>query len=156
MFMKYDDVSWHNSGDYPSDLPPENAATHIGVYLAWCLYNGFASDELKQESGEDILKVVNGSMTGAQFLLSNCDGKFWDTDLSETGQAFTSDYYENNKSEFSKQFGFFFSDYCKVLDDDKFDSVYHYEDSQKNYNAVASVIDKRFKEWSDFKKIKKF
>ncbi len=35
--MKYDDASWHFGGDYPSDLPQENACTHTGVFLAWAL-----------------------------------------------------------------------------------------------------------------------
>jgi len=40
--MKYDDASWHYDGEFPADLPPEAGATHIGMYLAWCLLNELA------------------------------------------------------------------------------------------------------------------
>jgi hypothetical protein len=36
---KYDDASWHYGGDYPEDLPNENVATHIGMFLQWCIEN---------------------------------------------------------------------------------------------------------------------
>ena len=29
--MKYDDASWHYNGDFPTDLPVEAGATHIGL-----------------------------------------------------------------------------------------------------------------------------
>ena len=144
--MKYDDYSWHYEGDYPDDLPAENAATHIGMFLAWCICNNLASDELKEDSGEDIEKVINGNMTGAQFLINNCDGKFCDNDLSEIGQKFAADYY-NGDSAFSKEFSSYLEDYCKVFDDSN--SIYRVEDSKENYIAISSVMDKRFDEWSE-------
>ena len=146
--MKYDNVTWHSGGNYPEDLPPDNAATHIGMFLEWCLCNGLASDELAEDSGEDIAEVCNGNMTGAEFLLNNCDGKFWDDDLSETGQAFAGDYY-NNDSDFAE----YTEDYGKVVAETErkngveYPSLYHFENSPENRRAVAEVISKRFQEW---------
>jgi len=42
--MKYDDASWHYGGDFPKDLPNEAGATHIAMFVAWCLLNGLAGE----------------------------------------------------------------------------------------------------------------
>jgi hypothetical protein len=35
---KLDDVSWHLGSDsFPDGLPEENAATHIGCFVAWAI-----------------------------------------------------------------------------------------------------------------------
>ena len=86
---KYDDASWHYGGDFPEDLPNENGAIHIGIFLAWCINNDLISDFQKEESPVDIAKVKNHEMTGAQFLMANCDGKFTDEDLTDEGNSFT-------------------------------------------------------------------
>ena len=31
----YDNIRFHLDEDYPDQLPPENAATHIGMYWQW-------------------------------------------------------------------------------------------------------------------------
>ena len=74
--------------DYPHDLPKENYATHIGIFLEWYLRNSFASDELKEDSKQEIDRVITGSMTGAEFLLEYFNGKLCDDNLSKTGQDF--------------------------------------------------------------------
>ena len=51
--MKYDDASWHFGGDYPEDLPDENGATHIGMFLAWCIAHNFFSEELEEDFEEE-------------------------------------------------------------------------------------------------------
>ena len=76
-------------------------------------------------------------------MIKNCDGKFWDSDLTETGQKFAADYY-NGDSEFSKNY---YNDYCKVFDDNE--CIYYIKDSKENYLAISFVIDKRFAEWNN-------
>jgi len=146
VYMKYDDYYWYYGGDYPDDLPQENAATHIGMFLAWCICNNLVSDELREDCGEDIENVVLGNVSGAQFLIKNCDGIFCDSDLTETGQKFAADYY-NCDSEFSKEYCDYFNDYCKAFDNNE--CIYYIEDSKENYFAISSVIDKRFVEWNN-------
>ena len=51
---KYDDASWHYGGDFPDDLPEENGATHIGMFLNWCIDNDLISEFQIEESGEDV------------------------------------------------------------------------------------------------------
>jgi hypothetical protein len=75
---KYDDSSWHYGGDYPDDLPQENASTHIGMFLTWCIDNNLLSEEQLEDSEEDISAVKNRELTGAEFLINNCDEKLTD------------------------------------------------------------------------------
>jgi hypothetical protein len=151
---KYDDASWHYGGDYPKDLPKENAATHIGMFLAWCINNDLISDELKKDAKEDVNNVKSHKMTGSEFLIKVCDGKFIDNDLSEIGQEFTNDYYEN-KSKFARKFGDYIGDFCNVFTEKaekngfEYETLYHVEDTWENYDLMAQKIDECFAKWKD-------
>ena len=153
---KYDDASWHYEGAYPEDLQTENAATHIGMFLAWCIDNNLISDFQIEEAGDDVKRVKDRSITGAQFLIQNCDEKFTDEDLSDLGNEFTNEYYEND-TEFGKQYSSYIQDYSEVFqkkaEAEKLDypSLYHVEDSWENYSLIKPIIDKRFMEWRQFK-----
>jgi hypothetical protein len=146
---KYDDASWHYEGDYPEDLPNENAATHIGMFLAWCIENDLMSEEQKEESGEDIQKVIDHKMTGAEFLINNCDEKFIDEDLSEFGNDFTKAYYEDD-AKFARKYSSYNEDFCFIFDE--YESSYYVEDTWENYERLKKVIDQRFQEWKEFVK----
>ncbi|MDH2206830.1 MULTISPECIES: hypothetical protein [Empedobacter] len=144
---KYDDASWHYGNDFPKDLAQENASTHIGMYMKWCIDNDLISSELKKDSQAGIDSVKNNIITGAEFINSYSDGKFLSTDLSDIGRKFTNDYYEDN-SDFSKNNGSYLDDYIKIFEkiiDKK--SVYHVEDSEQNYLLIKAKIDSKFKEW---------
>jgi hypothetical protein len=147
---KYDDASWHYGGDYPEDLPNENAATHIGMFMAWCIENDLMSEEQKEESGEDLQKVIDHKMTGAKFLINNCDEKFIDEDLSELGNDFTKAYYEND-AKFAKKYSSYDDDFAFIFDE--YETSYHVEDTWENYERIKKVIDQRFQEWKEFIKI---
>lgn len=154
--MKYDDASWHFGGDYPEDLPDENGATHIGMFLAWCIAHKFFSEELEEDSAEDIKQIKSKAITGAEFLMNNCDGKFCSFDLSVLGQEFATDYYSES-TEFAQKFASFIEDYCYVFDKKaadngfEYETMYHVEDSWDNYNLLSPMIDERFKQWQQFK-----
>ena len=147
---KFDDASWHYGNDFPEDLAQENASTHIGMYMKWCINNDLISSELKEDSQVGIDSVKNNIITGAEFINSYSDGKFLSTDLSDIGRKFTNDYYEDN-SDFSKNNGSYLDDYTKIFEkiiDKK--SVYNVEDSEQNYLLIKAKIDSRFKEWKTF------
>jgi hypothetical protein len=42
--MAYDRADAHYGGNFPSDLPPEAGATHIGMFLAWVILNGLEGE----------------------------------------------------------------------------------------------------------------
>ena len=149
--MKYDDASWHYGGDYPKELPPENAAIHIGMFLKWCICQNFYSESLMEDSEEEIKKVQVHSMTGAQFLM-HWDEKFVDDMLSETGNLFAKDYYAG-ESEFSKKYNDYGCDFCDVFNREsrrkgfEYESLYHVEDTADNYNLMSEKINERFQQW---------
>jgi hypothetical protein len=148
---KYDDASWHYGGDFPKNLPTENGATHIGMFLQWCIENNLFSDELNEDSEEDIIKIKEHKMTGAAFLIKNCDEKLLDVDLNELGNDFAIDYYEND-TKFGKKYNSYINDYGETFD--KYETLYHVENIFENYCLLKPVIDKRFNEWKIYKGIK--
>ena len=153
---KYDDASWHYGGDFPDDLPEENGATHIGMFLTWCIDNDLLSEEQIEDSEYEIESVKNRKMTGAEFLIDICDEKFTDYDLNDIGNEFATDYYEDG-TKFSKKHKNYFGDYAEIFDikviDNNLDqdSLYRIENSWTNYDLIKSRIDKRFSEWKEFK-----
>lgn len=150
---KYDDASWHYGGDYPTDLPNENAATHIGIFLAWCIQRNLTSDELNDDFEEEAQQVKERKMTGAEFLIAAGDEKFLTDDLNDTGNGFAKDYYESEESDFVKKHGSYYMDYERVLVSTAPDSnFYKVENSWANYDLIKPIIDKRFMEWQQYKR----
>ena len=154
---KYDDASWHYEGQYPKELPNENAATHIGMFLQWCIENDLISDELIEDTNDEIKKVKEHKMTGAEFLIEVCDEKLLDDDLNELGNCFAEDYY-NDETKFGKEYSSFAEDYYKIfaikVDAEGFvDEIFYcVENTFGNYDLLKPIIDKRFEEWKEYKK----
>ncbi|RYD71964.1 MAG: hypothetical protein EOP53_22755 [Sphingobacteriales bacterium] len=73
---KYDDAFWHYGGDFPEELEKEAGATHIGMFISWCIDNNLMSEMQEEDAGDDIQLVKERKMTGAEFLINNCDEKF--------------------------------------------------------------------------------
>ncbi|RIY37343.1 hypothetical protein CKY20_04475 [Capnocytophaga canis] len=144
--MKYDDASWHYEGEFPANLPNENGATHIGMFLAWCIENDLISDWLREEAEEEIQQVKEGKLSGADFLISVCDEKLLDEDLSEIGNAFAQDYYKDD-TDFGEKFASYTDDYINTLDREELESFYEIENTPENYQLLKKVIDKRFQDW---------
>lgn len=111
---KYDDASWHYEGNYPENLPTANAATHIGMFLAWCITNDLISTEQLDDYGSDTEEVKASRMTGAEYLISICDEKLYEEDLNELGNGFAKAYYEYTKAtKFSNLYSNYMQDYLK-------------------------------------------
>jgi hypothetical protein len=138
-----DRMDWHYGGDFPEGLPAENGGTHIGMYLAWIINNDLIGEMHLEDASESILAVKNRQMTGRDFLIQECDEKFWNDDLNEEGLAFTNHYYSDDSG--MKQY---IQDYEQILSNDV-ESTYHVEDTWSNYEKVARVLDIRYKEWKE-------
>ncbi|WP_425614750.1 hypothetical protein NA78x_004625 [Anatilimnocola sp. NA78] len=143
--MALDKAEWHSGGDFPEDLPPENGGTHIGMFLAWAIVNGLHGEMHEEESHDELEAVRNRQMTGRDFLFQACDGKFWEEDLSEEGNAFAAVYYSGKEGE---GYGEYITDYDETLTAD-LPSTYHVEDTWANYDLLAPVIDRRYAEWRE-------
>ena len=140
-----DRMDWHYGGDFPEGLPTENGGTHIGMYLAWIINNDLIGEIHVEDASESILAVKNRQMTGRDFLIQECDEKFWNDDLNEEGLTFTNYYYSDDSG--MKQY---IQDYEQILSNDVA-STYHVENTWDNYDKVARVIDIRYKEWKEIK-----
>ena len=134
--MAIDRMDWHYGGDFPDDLADECGGTHIGMYLAWIINNDLHGERHREDSTESIKKLKNREIIGRDFLIDECDEKFWVEDLNEVGEAFTEYYYDE----------FYYEDYENALIG-SLPSIYHIENSWGNYDKIASVLDKRFNEW---------
>ena len=141
--MAIDRADWHSGGNFPADLPPENGGTHIGMFLAWIIHNGLQGEFHNDESPKDLEAVRARRMTGREFLFRACDGKFWNEDLSDEGNAFAAAYYSG---EGGKGYGPYIEDYELALAAG-LPSTYHVEDTWANYDAIAPVISRRYAEW---------
>lgn len=148
-FKKYDDASWHYEGDYPQNLPDECAATHIGMYIAWCIDNNRMSEEIMEDYEEEIMAIKSRKITGAAFVIKAMDEKFTSDDLDEKMIGFTNDYYESDTAfEYS-----YFEDYCYVFDTlakkkgVDYDTIYYIEDTWENYQLINEIITRRYLLW---------
>jgi hypothetical protein len=132
-----DRADWHYGGNYPSELPPENGGTHIGMYIAWIMLRDLASKELIQHAGDTYTWVLNREVTGRTLLLTKLDEKFFDQLLTPEGREFTRSYYETNG---------FANDYDRVLGGD-LPTLYHVADTWENFDKLAPILDERLAAW---------
>jgi hypothetical protein len=131
--------------DYSSEqepLPKGHAGTHIGMFLAWIVSNGLIADHHDQHSATHLQRLRKREITGRQFFEAACQGRFWERDLNEEGNAFARFYY----SEGEGQRGRYFEDYKKLLVK-KLPSFWHVADTWENYDLVAPTITRRYNEW---------
>ena len=156
---KYDDASWHYGGDFPPGLPQINGATHIGIFLTWFIENNLLSAEQVCNYVDDIQNVKNRTLTGSEYLMSNCDGKLTSNDLNKTGNEFAKAYYEDG-TKFAKTHKDYLGDYARLLNIrvvnnllDQ-DTLYRIENSWSNYDFLKARIEERFEQWKEFKKKK--
>ncbi|MCX8532999.1 DUF7832 domain-containing protein [Chryseobacterium luquanense] len=156
---KYDDASWHYGGDFPEGIPEKNGATHTGMFLNWCVANDLVSEELKEDSEDEIEKLIRREITGADFVIDALDGKFSEYDLNDLGNAFAKDYYVD-ETDFVNKFSSFATDYINIFDsvaeesDFEYETFYHIEDTYENYDLMKQIIDHRFVEWKEYKNLR--
>lgn len=134
--MKYDDASWHYGGDFPDDLPVEAGATHIGMFVTWCLLNGLAGSMWIDDFPRELEALRKRMVTPGQFFLQSCDEKFVDEELNEKGNEFAEAYYQ----------GSYFGDYENTLAAN-LPSCYHVADGWETFDKFSPVIATRFDQW---------
>jgi len=137
--MAYDKAEWHYGGVYAEDLPPENGGTHIGMFLAWAILHGLEGALHREEWPEALAALRARQITGRTFLIQRCDGALGEDDFSPEGNAFAAAYYASDN---------YVADYQDVLGGNE-PTLYHVADTWENYDRIAPVIDRRFKEWKE-------
>jgi len=53
------------------------AADHIGLFLRWIIDNGYEGTDEEIVDQEECDLVRRGEISGVDYLMNNCDGKFW-------------------------------------------------------------------------------
>lgn len=135
-----DRMDWHYGGDFPKGLSNENGGTHIGMYLAWIINNDLVGELHLEDSPDSITAKKARKLTGRDFLIKECDEKFWEDDLNEEGLAFTKYYYSDSGG--MKEY---ISDYAETFSG--LDSLYEVEDTWDNYDIISKIIDQRYNKW---------
>lgn len=131
----YDKAKYHYDGDYPEDLPIEQAFVHAGMYLGWLIDNDLCSDEFKSDYKDKICEFKEKRLSGAK-IYEDCDGCLMDDMLNDEGNNFTQFYFDQ-----------YLNDYEAIADAAKLPSVYHLLDAWENYDLVKKIIDLRYNEW---------
>lgn len=153
--MAIDKIGWHwdavnENVQYNEHL--ERAGAHIGYYIEWAYKKGFAPDNSENHDLVEYQKVVNSEINGFNFLISNCDTKFWEEDLNEEGLKFTKYVYDEYVSNLEKIFnhkpyieGYNQKDLQKVFD--YLDKIYDsYEKNMKFIPKTEQELVEKMKE----------
>ncbi|WP_300481581.1 hypothetical protein [Shewanella sp.] len=138
--MKYDDASWHYGGDFPEGLKIEAGATHIGMFVVWCLLNNLAGDLHIVEFSDDLEKLKNREETPGQWFIRNCDEKFTDEDLSPIGNKFAEYFYASDDAPYLDIYEHTVGQHVSHL--------YAVPDNWETYDKLAPEISRAFNQWS--------
>ena len=136
----YDKAKYHYGGEYPDDLPIEQAFVHTGLYLGWIVDRDLYSEDFAETSKDLIRRFKSREITGPE-IYEWWDGCLIDDMLSEEGNSFSSYYFDFER-------GKFLGDYEELLAAD-LPSMYHVENSWQNYERLRTRIDERYAVWKE-------
>lgn len=128
--MKYDDASWHDNDEFPTDQPYEHTGTHIALYLRWCFIKGWASELHMEYEPDAVADVISGNLSATEFLFEHCDGKFTDEDLTDEGNMFTEQYYGSDG---------YLLDYAEIFGD----LIFSVPESAHDFEKLSKILDAR-------------
>lgn len=133
--MKYDDAEYYFL-NFETELPNENGGRHMGLFLEWAVLRGLANDELMARSEA----LRRGETTGLELLFDHCDGKLWDSDLNEEGNAFAADAYE--------RWGMVdFIEAMNCTAESSGDEIFGVEITSQRHDRVLWQWDRRYSDW---------
>lgn len=135
----YDKAKYHYDGEYPDDLPEEQAFVHTGMFLGWMLDHDLYDSDFWQDVAGYVASFKAREMTGARVYEYACDGVLVDEMLNAEGNAFTQDYFDFERGKYME-------DYEELLVGD-LPSTYHVEDTWGNYKIISERISDRYGEW---------
>ena len=136
MNMTIDSIDWHidsiEDENISDDELFEIAGAHIGYYLERAYKKGFVPSDPDVIEPEEYQKVINSEVSGIEFLIEECDSKFWDSDLNEEGQKFTAFVYEK-----------YLNDLEMILGHEPYSEKYNQRDLQN----VFKYLDKAYTDY---------
>ena len=134
----FDKADWHAGGEFPAELPASAAATHIGMFLAWCAQSGLMRDKVLTSHRA---ALHSRTLTPGTFVLTAADGVLSTDLLSGEGVAFASAYYGLPGDELEE--ASYEDDYVDVFLDDG-ETIYHVPDTWSSFDRISPVIDLRY------------
>jgi len=143
----YDKAKYHYGGSFPEELDDFQGFVHTGMFICWLIDNDLLDEEFFEDGIEDIKRVKNRELTGAQFYEIWMDGVFAIEEVSELGNRFALHYFDFDT-------GMYVNDYENILAK-QLPTLFHVQDSWENYEKIRKVIDSRFAEWNNIKTEKK-
>lgn len=135
----FDNADWHCGHDFPADLPTSAAATHIGMYLAWCAQAGLLRSDDTIAQSLKWLKEVR--ITPGAFARLVADGVLSSDLLTEGGLVFTEKYYGAPEDDLGDEC--FEADYAEVFWDSG-ETIFHVPDTWESFAKISPVIESRF------------
>ena len=132
----YDNAKNHFLGNFPKNLPIEQAYVHIGMYLGWVIENNLFSEYFEEEASNQIFRFKRREIS-CTILSEIWDGYLGHELFNTNGNMFTYYYYGG---------GLYHSDYQDVLVK-TLPSIYHVTDSWENYAKMKARADMRFQDW---------
>ena len=111
------------------------AADHIGLFLRWVIESGFEGEESDPVGCE---RVRKGEITGVEYLMKYCDGKFWDCDVCDKIKPFVDEYYNSDDENRPYQY---FNDLAEAIGEE---NAYQIISGDKEYNALKPLIDRAY------------
>ena len=97
----YDRLDWHLDSALAAGQPPEQAFTHIGLYLAWLIRRDLHDPAALPDT--HIQAVKDGVMTGSD-LSDDIDSKLISHVMSADGAAFSGARYATSVTEYGTLF----------------------------------------------------
>ena len=113
------------------------AANHIGLFIQWIIDRGFEGEDADPE---DCAKVRARQMTGAEYLMIDCDGKLWESDICEDALPFVMAYYYDESGEYLAHYA-----ECCLDDDDK--PCYGVITDEEGYTRLKAKMDEAYKKF---------
>lgn len=113
------------------------AANHIGLFVQWVIDRGFEGEDADTEDCE---KVRARQMTGAEYLMVDCDGKLWESDICDKVLPFVMAYYYDESGEYLTHYA-----ECCLDDDDK--PCYGVISDEDDYARLRAKIDAAYESY---------
>ena len=133
--IPYDKAKWHYEGNFPKDVPIENAYVFGGFFFGWATDRNLIDPTFESGAANEVGDFRKREI-GASRLYQILGGSLANDMLNSEGNSFAADYVAKHG---------YWSDYCGTFRGAL--SPYHVEDSWQNYERMYRVIDQAFKEW---------
>ncbi|MCD6010804.1 MAG: hypothetical protein K0Q79_666 [Flavipsychrobacter sp.] len=138
----FDKAKWHVTKNFPESTDLYQSYVHTGLYICWLIEKDLYETDFKAEHIVSLHQLLNRQISPAKFYETELDGIFDSEGLTQKGIRFTLDYFDFEKGQY-------LTDYFRVLDpNDNLQSMFHIEDTWKNYDKLKVILDKKFEDWN--------